>query len=353
MTGITQRLRDMALESGFDLFGIAPAAEAPRATGFRRWIDAGYHADMLWLERNAARRLDPRHVVPGARSVLMVGFSYFVETPPRGLWDDPLRGRIARYAWGVDYHDLLLPKLLELKALLMKEASGGVECKAYIDTGPLLEKSWAEEAGLGFIGKNTLLIHPAGGSFYFLGGIITNQELESDTRADYGDSVLRGGSCGACRRCVDICPTHAFPAPYILDSARCISYLTIERKVAIPEPMRPLLGNWIFGCDACQEICPWVKRYSKPASTRFLSFDPVRHAPDLQDLMGLNDAAFRQRYRGTPIMRAKRRGLLRNAAVALGNSGQPEVLPVLRKAADDPEPMIREHAQWAIARLEG
>ncbi len=353
MSELGERIREKAVALGFDLVGITPAGEVRHASEFRRWVAAGHHAEMTWLARNQLRRTDPRVVVPGARSVIMAAVSYYMEDPPEALWNDPLRGRVARYAWGTDYHDVLLPRLMELSGFIKRETPESTQCRAYVDTGPLLERTWAAEAGLGFIGKNSLLINPASGSYLFLGGIITDLELDYDEPAQDDGATLGKGNCGSCRRCLTACPTHAFPAPYILDSNLCISYLTIELKDAIPELLRSKMGNWIYGCDACQSVCPWVRRYSRPPDERFLAFDPERFCPDLLELMTLDDEAFRRRYKGTPIKRTKRRGLLRNAAVALGNSGDPAALPALRQASNDPEPLIREHAAWAIRAIEG
>jgi epoxyqueuosine reductase len=268
----------------------------------------------------------------------------------------------------LDYHDVMLPRLRELGDFVEQEASRTVNRRTYLDTGPVLERDFAAQAGLGFIGKNTLLINPRIGSYLFLGEILVDVELDYDEPApDGGASCLidltglkdlsglgaskRLGTCGNCTRCLDICPTYAFPAPYILDSNRCISYLTIELKGSIAPELRPLMGNWIFGCDECQEICPWVRRYSQRTRESFLSYDPDWVAPKLIDLMKLDEAAFRARFKGTPILRAKRRGLLRNVAIALGNWGSPETLPVLEQALQDPEPLIQEHAAWAIERI--
>ena len=351
MSGFSVHVREKALELGFDVVGIAPAGEVRHASAFQHWLEAGHQADMAWLARHRERRTDPRQVVSGARSVVMAGFNYFREDPPPELWDDPLRGRVARYAWGPDYHDRLLPRLMELADFLRAEAPGA-QCRAYVDTGPLMEKTWAAEAGIGFIGKNTLLIHPRHGSYLLLGGVITDLEFEYDPPATDDGARSGPGHCGRCSRCLSACPTGALIAPRVLDSRRCISYLTIEHKEAIPEDLRPLMGQWIFGCDACQTVCPWVRRYAHAASDRFLAFDAERFAPDLLELMGLDAAAFRRRYKGTPVTRAKRRGLLRNAAIALGNAGRREALPVLRRALEDEEPLIRLHADWAIRAIE-
>jgi epoxyqueuosine reductase len=361
---LSQRLKQKAYDLGFDLIGIAPADRAPHAEAYRRWLNQGHQAEMAWLAREPERREDPRQVLPGAQSVVVVGLSYFILDPPAEAWNDPSRGRIARYAWGLDYHDMMLPRLRELGEFVEREAGQGINRRPYVDTGPILERDFAAQAGLGFIGKNTLLINPKIGSYLFLGEILVNVELEYDEPAPDGGASCqidlsgpgaskRLGTCGNCTRCLQICPTYAFPAPYILDSNRCISYLTIELKGSIPPELRPLTGNWIFGCDVCQEICPWVRRYSRPTRESFLSCDPDRVAPKLVGLMGLDETGFQARFKGTPILRTKRRGLLRNVAVALGNWGSSEALPVLEQALDDPEPLIREHAAWAIERIEG
>jgi epoxyqueuosine reductase len=337
---------------------------------------------MGYLTRDVAGRQDPRHALPGTRSVVVVGLSYFVANPPADLWNDPSRGRIARYAWGLDYHDVMTPRLRQLADFILRETRRRVQHRVYVDTGPVLERDFAAQAGLGFIGKNTCLISPAMGSYLFLGEILVSLELDFDQPAtDSGARIelptrqrpaaaggrensvgpqpaaprpdrQRVGTCGACTRCLKTCPTHAFPAPYALDSNRCISYLTIELKGSIPLELRPLMGNWIFGCDECQSVCPWPRRFARPTRQDFLRFDPERVAPRLLDLMRLSGDEFRARLRRTPLWRAKRRGLLRNVAVALGNWGDPQAIPALQQALDDPEPLIREHAAWALARIQ-
>lgn len=357
---LTQRIKEKAYALGFDLIGVAPASRAPHADAYRRWLAQGYAAEMHWLARNPERRQDPRQIVPGAQSVVVAGLSYFVFDPPGELWHDPSRGRIARYAWGLDYHDVMLPRLRELGDFIAKEAGQTVDYRSYVDTGPVLERDFAARAGLGFVGKNTLLIHPGLGSYLFLGEVLVDVALAYDEPAPDGGASCRmsgpgrskrTGTCGNCTRCLEMCPTHAFPAPYILDSNLCISYLTIEHKGSIPPHLRPLLKNWIFGCDACQEICPWVRRYSRPVRETFWRYDPDWVAPRLVELMTMDEAAFRARFKGTPLKRTRRRGLLRNVAVALGNWGSPEALPALVQALKDPEPLIREHAAWAIERI--
>ena len=355
---LSESIRIRAAELGFDLFGIAPAARARHADAFIRWLHAGNAGEMSWLARDPNKRANPSLVLEGAASVVSVGMSYYAGEPPPEFWDDPSRGRIARYAWGSDYHDVLTPSLKRLAEFIRAEGGGDTMARYYVDTGPILERSFAAEAGTGFIGKNTLLIHPGYGSYLFLAEIIVNRELQYDTpAADDGatfhgvDGSTRVGTCGGCRRCLDICPTHAFPAPYILDSRLCISYLTIELRTSIPVSLRSKMKNWIFGCDECQSVCPWVRRNPGSPKQGFLTFEPEACAPRLTDLMGLDDTGFRERFRGTPVTRAKRRGLLRNVAVALGNWGDPAAKPALEEAIRDPEPLIREHAHWALERI--
>jgi epoxyqueuosine reductase len=359
---LTQLIKEKAYDLGFDLIGIAPADRAPHAEAYRLWLQHNYHAEMHWLARDPQRREDPHQILPGVQSVVVVGLSYFVGDARSELWRDPARGRIARYAWGQDYHEAMLPRLRTLGDFINRETGQSRRQRAYVDTGPILERDFAAQAGLGFIGKNTLLIHPQMGSYLFLGEVLIDLELEYDEPAPDGGASCQVGSpgeskrigtCGNCTRCLEICPTHAFPAPYILNSNLCISYLTIEHRGAIPVALRPLIGNWIFGCDECQEICPWVRRYTPRLSSQpaFLHFDPDRFAPRLADLMSLDESAFGARFRGTPITRAKRRGFLRNVAVALGNWGSPQALSALEPALADPEPLIREHAAWAIAQI--
>lgn len=359
---LSNRIRSKALDLGFDLVGIAPAHAARHAGAFRAWLRAGYAGEMDWLSRDPERRIHPDRVLPGAQSVVAVGWSYFVEEPPRAVWDDPSRGRIARYAWGPDYHDRITPLLKDLAAFIRAESDGRAQTRYYVDTGPVLEREMAARAGLGFVGKNTMLIHPDYGSYLFLAEILVDAVLEPDAPAtDDGAAFAaplsgpnqRPGTCGSCRRCIDICPTHAFPAAYVLDSNRCISYLTIELRGAIPVELRPKMKNWIFGCDECQSACPWVKQYSRPNDRAFLRPDPDRMAPSLTRLISLTEEEFRYRFRRTPVLRAKRRGLLRNVAVALGNWGDPAAGDALRAALRDEEPLIREHAAWALNEIDG
>ncbi len=358
-------VRERAVELGFDLVGFAPAGPTPGAERFLEWLSAGHHGQMAYLAREPERRLDPRRVMPGARSVVIVGLSYETLAVPEEILRDPSRGRIARYAWGADYHDVITPVLRAFGEWLAKES------RAYVDTGPVLERAWAERCGLGFIGKNTCLIHPKRGSYLFLGAVLLGEEIV-DEGADGGTAAapssdatgaLRRSAgpdapfsrCGRCARCLAACPTNALPAPGVLDASRCISYLTIELKGSIPVELRPLMGNWVFGCDICQDVCPYVRRFSRPSDSplakAFRPSNVERIAPRLLDLLRMDRTAFNARFKGTAIMRAKRRGLVRNACVAAGNWGNEEALPALRRLLDDEEPLVREHAAWAIAAM--
>lgn len=344
MSSLAEAIREKALGIGFDAVGFSRAMPSPRREHFERWLANGMNAGMAWLARDPERRIDPAKVLPGAKSIVSVGLSYQVADPPPELWNDPLRGRVARYAWGRDYHDVILPMLEELAVFIRAEAGDGALHRSYVDTGAVMEREIAERAGLGFIGKNSLVLSPQFGSFLLLGEILLTVDLPANEPKQIG-------TCGSCNRCQVACPTHAFPAPYVLDSRLCISYLTIENKGAIPVELRPKLGNWIFGCDECQSVCPWVKQFRKPGRQRFLKFDPEFSIPRLIDLLTLDDAAFKARFEGTPLSRPKRRGLLRNVCVALGNSGSRDALPALEAAANDSEPLIREHAAWAIEEV--
>lgn len=313
-------LRTRALEAGFDLAGAAPLDPTVDGGAFLRWLEQGMHAGMGWMARPdaVAKRLDPRRILPGAASILMVGLSYEAAGPALHDLRDPRRGRIARYAWGLDYHDVLTPALRALGETLAKET------RAYVDTGPILERAWAERCGLGFIGRNTCLIHPKLGSYVFLGAVLLGEEVEPEPE-------LRrpiGGGCGGCTRCLTACPTGALPQPGVLDARRCISYLTIEHKGEIPAELQPLMGNWVFGCDDCQDVCPYVKRFSRPSDSplarqlRGRDRAVLEHAaPLLDDLLALDQAGFDARFGHTPVARTKLSGLLRNARVAAGNGG--------------------------------
>ena len=334
-----ERAKALALEAGFDLAGVA-SADAPRELAFfTEWIARGYAGEMSYLTAQASRRGDLRVAFPWARSVLSVGVQY--DTPHAYSTEAASGGWIARYAWGDDYHDVMAAMLARLAAALEAEI-GPFRSRSYVDTGPIVERAYAAAAGLGAWGKNTCLLHPEHGSWFFLGELVTDLELQADTP--------RPDMCGSCTACLDACPTGAFPAPYRLDATRCISYLTIELKGAIPEALRPGVGRQVFGCDICQDVCPWNRRRRHHAAASFAP-RPGGVAPDLGALAGLDEEGFRARFRGSAVKRAKRRGLLRNVAVALGNAGDPAHRPLLARLAEDADPLVREHARWALDRL--
>ena len=331
---------------GFTFTGIAPATPSTHSRYYEAWLTAGHHGQMGYLARPdaVARRADLSRTVPNAQSVVVVAANYHTQHLPAEILADPSRGIIASYAWHLDYHDLLAPKLYDLQQWIMAQPDTPVAGRAYIDTGPVLERELAQRGGLGFIGRNTCLINPEIGSYIFLGEIILDYALPFDA-----PSIA--GTCGKCTRCLVACPTDAFVAPYTLDSKRCISYVTIELKGEIPLAMRPLLANRIFGCDICQEVCPYNRRFAWPTDEPAFRATLERMAPPLLDLIGLSDEGFRKRFKGSPIKRAKRRGLLRNVCVALGNWGSEKAIPALEQAQYDSEPLIQSHAEWALAQI--
>ncbi|HEV7282129.1 MAG TPA: tRNA epoxyqueuosine(34) reductase QueG [Pirellulaceae bacterium] len=336
---LKSELRERAAELGFTSFGVAPAVIAPGFDRFERWLDAGFAGEMEYLPRRREAYRHPDSVLAGARSVVMLGLPY---RDAEGAADParPGEGRIASYAWGTgDYHDLIRERLDELGKTLADRAPGA-SVRGVVDTAPLLERDFARLAGLGWQAKNTLLIDKRQGSYLFLAALLTDLELPPDE-----PHVAQ--HCGTCTACLDACPTGAFPEPRVLDATKCISYLTIELKGPIPETHRTAIGEWIFGCDVCQEVCPW-NRKAPPSEEADFQRQAERERVDLVELLSLDEAAFRQRFRGTPMKRAKRRGLLRNAAIALGNNPRPDGAGALIRSLDDVEPLIREAAAWAL-----
>jgi epoxyqueuosine reductase len=339
---LAARVKSLARETGFDLVGIA-AATPPRELGFfAEWVSRGYAGEMAYLTEQVAKRGDLRVAFPWARSLVCVGLQY--DTPhPYSTEAAAGRGWISRYAWGDDYHDVMMAMLDRLVGRLREEA-GSFEARTYVDTGPIVERAWAAAAGLGAWGKNTCLLHPEHGSWFFLGAAVTDLDLPADL------PIL--DMCGRCTACLEACPTGALPAPYVLDATRCISYLTIEVKGSVPEDRREGMGRHVFGCDICQDVCPWNRRRRRHGGAAFEP-RPGGFAPDLTELASLDDARFAERFRRSPVKRAKRRGLLRSVAIALGNSGDAQRLPVLERLARDEDPVVREHAEWARRRLRG
>jgi epoxyqueuosine reductase len=333
-TALAGRVKATGRRLGFDLVAVGPAGPPERGAALDAWLDAGCAGTMAYMERTRAARRDPARVLPGARSVIACALNYYQGADAAGP------PHVARYAWGDDYHAVMEPRLRALLDDLVAAAPGSTG-RAYADTGPLLERELAARAGLGWVGKNTMLLHPALGSYFFIGMILTTAELQPDPPLP--------DRCGTCTRCLEACPTAAFPRPYVLDARRCISYLTIEHRGAIPEDARPGLGTLAFGCDICQDVCPWNRRAPVTSEAAFRA----RDLPALREWPGLTEAEYRERLRGSPLRRARRRGLRRNAAVALGNARDPEAGPALAAALGDPDPEVRLHAAWALGRLGG
>ena len=340
-----EAIRHRALELGFDACRFVRAETPASAPQFQAWLDTRQHGEMTWLERNASKRLDPQRVLPGARTVITLAVSYQLSAFSSSTLDSRhSTGVIARYARFDDYHDVLAGRLESLAQFVNLSGGDGTRSLWYADTGPLLERDFAQRAGLGFVGKHTNLISRQLGNWIFLAEIITTLELESD--------APERNRCGTCARCIAACPTQAIKAPFQLDARLCISYLTIELKGAIPVELRPAIGNRIFGCDDCLAACPW-NRFAREGNLMKSHARLDLAAPDLIELLQLDEAGFRARFAGTPILRTKRRGLLRNVCVALGNVGDASNLPALRNAARDSDPLVAGHAQWAIERING
>ncbi|PJF42980.1 MAG: tRNA epoxyqueuosine(34) reductase QueG [Candidatus Thermofonsia Clade 1 bacterium] len=342
------RLKERAQQLGFSMLGVTRALPSPRLEAYLRWIAAGYHGTMAYMARadRVARRRDLNVILPNVRSLIVVGLAYHTLNVPAAVLRDPTRGRIAAYAWGLDYHEVIAARLEALAAWLRAE-SGGMAYRVYVDTGAILERSHAQQAGLGFIGKNTVLIDPKRGSFFLLG------ELLTDLAFDRYDEPHRETMCGTCVRCQSACPTAAFPQPYVLDARRCISYLTIEYKGYVPRGLRPLLGNWIMGCDICMDVCPFTRFATPTPEPAFQLRDIERAAPRLARLLSLSAAEFAAFFAGSPILRLKHERLLRNACIAAGNSGDASLLPHLHALLESASPLVRAHAAWAVARLAG
>jgi epoxyqueuosine reductase len=343
---LTPALKREALRLGFDLAAVAPAVTPTGFHPFLDWLDQGHAGEMEYLPRRAAAYAHPRHVLDGVRSLVMLGLNYNTEpgrSAAAGGTPAPGAARVARYARGPsDYHDLIRGRLGELVRYI-EERQPGSRTRGVVDTAPLLERDFARLAGLGWFGKNTMLINKRLGSWFFLGALLTDLELEYDAPHE-------SAHCGTCTRCLEACPTGAFAAPYVLDARKCISYLTIEHRGVIPAELREGIGEWLFGCDICQEVCPWNRKApvtDDPALAPRADLGSV----DAVELLALSEAGFRARFRGTPLLRPKRAGMLRNAAIVLGNRRDRATIPALLAALCDGEPLVRAAAVWALSRF--
>jgi epoxyqueuosine reductase len=348
-TAAKERIAQRARELGFDGCRVTTADAPNSSRQFQQWLSEGRHGEMSYMARNAQKRLDLQRVLPGARSVITLAISYATDEDQPSLPPEQYAirntqyGVLARYARFRDYHHIIDERLKQLTQFI-DALQSGAKSLWYVDTGPILERDLAQRAGLGFIGKHTNLISRTLGNWIFLAEIITTLELEPDEEEK--------NRCGSCHRCIAACPTEAITAPFQLDARRCISYLTIELKGSIPLHLRPLIGNRIYGCDDCLAACPWNRFAQEGKMMKPFKRDDLAMA-DLIELLGMDEAAFRRTFAGTPMERTKRRGLLRNVCVALGNIGDESCLPALERATADPEPLIAEHAAWAIERIKG
>jgi epoxyqueuosine reductase len=343
MAALEERLKQQAHTLGFELVGIAPATEADGFDRLRHWLQSGFAGTMTYMQRHDSARRHPASILPEVRSVIVVAMNYCPAKEREPSHQQRNHGRISRYARGRDYHDVLRERLNHLLDWLRQECP---DClgRGVVDTAPLLERDFARRAGLGWFGKNTMLLNKRLGSYFFIGALLTNLELTPD-------APHTSNHCGTCTACLDACPTQAFVAPGMLDARRCISYLTIEHRGEVPVELRAGLGDWLFGCDVCQEVCPW-NRKAPPGQEPQLQGSAQMERIDLIDVLGLSDEEFRRRFRGTALLRTERRGLLRNAALVLGNTGDSEALPALRRALEDHEELVREAARWAVHQIE-
>jgi len=345
---LKQIIKDKARQLGFVLAGVTTPEPPPHYSTFENWLAQDRHGTMNYLadKRSRARRADPLEILPECKSILVLATPY---SPPLPMGDrEASRSgaeggpgvRVASYAWGSDYHDVLPARMKELVHFIEEQVGGPIKNRYYTDTGPILERDLAQRAGIGWIGKNTCLINPKQGSYFLLSEILLDLTLEPDL-------PIVTDHCGTCTRCITACPTQCILPDRTLDARRCISYLTIELKDDIPTDLRPLIGDWVFGCDVCQMVCPW-NRFAVEGDPAFGTQSPSQ---SLTDELGTTSQEFNQRFKRTPIKRAKRRGYLRNVAVALGNTADWHALPVLNQAIEDPEPLVREHAKWALEEI--
>lgn len=344
---LKEAIKEQARRLGFPLAGVTTPEPPPHLSTFERWLNADRHGDMRYLadERSRARRADPRLILPECESILVLAAPY-ADPKSADASDEPVSGpsgRVAAYAWGDDYHNVFIPRLQRLIAFIEEQVGHSIPNRYYTDTGPLLERELAQRAGLGWIGKNTCLISPQHGSYFLLAEILLGIELEPD-------HPLTTDHCGTCTRCIEACPTECILPDRTLDARRCISYLTIELKDDVPKELRPLLGDWVFGCDVCQMVCPW-NRFASPHGDASFAPRPDLPRPNLIRELELTPEAFNHKFKNSPVKRAKRRSYLRNVAVAAGNSGDENTILALENVGKDNEPLVREHADWALKKV--
>lgn len=341
---LTKSIKEKALEIGFDLVGISPVDSFPENQFYKEWLARGFAGEMKYMEREPEKRENIKNVLPEAKSVICCGLNYNTDYPYSINETDKTKGWISRYAWGDDYHEIVKGKLSLLLGFIKKITPEDLKSRFYVDTGPVLDRVYGKYSGIGWFGKNTCLINQQIGSWIFIGEIITSLELDYDSPVP--------DRCGTCTRCIDACPTGALLHPYVLDSRLCISYLTIELREKIPLELRDKVGNNIYGCDICQDVCPWNRRAKV---THESSFQPRGglYNPDLSSIAQLTEEDFRMIFKGTPVKRVKRRGFIRNALVAMGNSGERDFIPHIKKCLEDKDPLVRAHASWALWKLEG
>ena len=344
IAAVSKSIKEKALEIGFDLIGISPVDSFPENQFYKEWLARGFAGEMKYMEKEPEKRENIRKILPDARSVVSCGLNYNTNYPYSMNETDQEKGWISRYAWGDDYHDIMKKKLQILLESIKANSPQEIKARVYVDTGPVLERVYGKYSGIGWFGKNTCLINQKVGSWIFVGEIITNIELDYDNTAP--------DRCGTCIRCIDACPTGALLEPYVLDSRRCISYLTIEYRGMIPLEHRDKTGNNIFGCDICQDVCPWNRRAKVTDESSFKPRDGL-YNPDLASLSQLTEKDFRRAFKGNPIKRAKGNGLLRNIVVAMGNSGLKDFIPYLEESLKDKDPIVRAHSAWALSKLEG
>jgi epoxyqueuosine reductase len=339
---LKEKIKAKSRQLGFTLAGVTTPEPPPHYSTFEHWLAQGHHGTMNYLatETSRARRADPREILPECKSILVLATPYSPPLPEGEGLGVRAEARVASYAWGNDYHNVLPARMKELVHFIEEQVGGPVKNRYYTDTGPILERDLAQRAGIGWIGKNTCLINPKQGSYLLLSEILLDLPLEPD-------APIVTDHCGTCTRCITACPTQCILPDRTIDARRCISYLTIELKDEVPTELRSLVGDWVFGCDICQMVCPW-NRFAVESDPAFGDADPAR---SLTDELALTPQEFNQHFKHTPVKRAKRRGYLRNVAVALGNTGDMHALPVLNRAMEDPEPLVREHAKWAIEKI--